>query len=50
MLTIPEGCEVELWLDAREKIKYSCLGELPNGLKKYKLTGGKMVLLKLKYT
>lgn len=50
MLTIPEGCEVELWLDAREKIKYPCLGELPNGLKKYKLTAGKMVLLKLKYT
>jgi hypothetical protein len=48
-LEIPEGTEVELWLDSREK---TGLTEVPggeNGIKKYRLTGGIKVSLKLRY-
>lgn len=49
ILDIPEGCEVELWLDGKEQIKYSSLGE-HSGIKKYRLPGGQVVRLKLRYT
>jgi len=48
-LEIPEGCEIELWLDEREKVNYPSIGQSVNGIKKYKLTGGS-IKLKLKYT
>lgn len=49
-LVIPAGCEVELWLDAREKVTYPLIGEGPAGIRKYQLQGGQTVKLKLKYT
>jgi hypothetical protein len=48
-LNIPEGCEVELWLDAREKVKCTGVGKTHEGLKKYILKE-KKVKFKLKYS
>jgi hypothetical protein len=48
-LEVPEGTEVELWLDSREK---AGLPEIPGGtnsIKKYRLSGGSKVSLKLRY-
>jgi alpha-L-rhamnosidase len=48
-LEVPEGTEVELWLDSREK---PGLPEIPGGtnsIKKYRLAGGSKVSLKLRY-
>jgi alpha-L-rhamnosidase len=48
-LEVPEGTEVELWLDSREK---TGLPEVPGGntgIKKYRLAGGSKVSLKLRF-
>lgn len=49
-IDIPAGCEVELWLDAREKVKYQLTGEEQGGLRRYIVNGGQKIRLNLKYT
>ncbi len=49
-LDVPQGTEVELWLDAREKIDLPMIEKLKNGITKYSLKGSSKIMLKLKYT
>jgi alpha-L-rhamnosidase len=49
-LEVPNGNEVELWLDSREKVKLPVIGKTVNGIIKYRLTGGSKLSLKLKFT
>jgi hypothetical protein len=48
-LEVPEGIEVELWLDSREKPGLPEITGVNNSIKKYHLTGGSKVSLKLRY-
>jgi hypothetical protein len=48
-LDVPAGTEVELWLDAREKIDLPEIEKSVNRITKYSLAGGSKVKLKLKY-
>jgi alpha-L-rhamnosidase len=47
-LTVPDGMEVELWLDSRERVKLQKTVE-EKGISKYLLTGGSRISLQLKY-
>ena len=49
-LAVPAGQEVELWLDAREKVSLPLKGKNENGTNKYRIAGGTSIKLKLKYT
>jgi hypothetical protein len=49
-LDVPQGTEVELWLDGREKIDLPVIEKLKNGITKYSLKGSSKIMLKLKYT
>jgi len=49
-LDVPQGTEVELWLDGREKIDLPVVEKTGKGITKYKLTGGSKIQLKLKFT
>ncbi|HLN54559.1 MAG TPA: alpha-L-rhamnosidase N-terminal domain-containing protein [Bacteroidales bacterium] len=49
-LTVPQGIEVELWLDSREDVKLEKSGGNDSGISKYIVKGGSKITLKLKYT
>ena len=49
-LAVPAGQEVELWLDASEKVSLPLKGKNENGTNKYRIAGGTSIKLKLKYT
>ena len=48
-LDVPNGTEVELWLDDREKIDLPLVEKTINGIAKYRLAGGSKIQLKLRY-
>ena len=48
-LDVPNGTEVELWLDAREKTDLPVVEKTGNGIAKYRLSGGSKIQLKLRY-
>jgi hypothetical protein len=48
-LEVPEGTEVELWLDSREKTGLPEIPGGPDSIKKYRLSGGSKVSLKLRF-
>ncbi|MDD6209696.1 MAG: alpha-L-rhamnosidase, partial [Bacteroidales bacterium] len=47
-LDVPKDCEIELWLDKREKVKFPGCGSY-NNLNKYLLKGGKNYTFHLRY-
>jgi len=49
-LEVPEGIEVELWLDSREKVSLPEVQEQSNGITKYRLAGGSKIKLRLRYS
>jgi alpha-L-rhamnosidase len=49
-LLVPEGNEVELWLDSREKVNLPEIEKNRRGITKYRLAGGSALKLKLKFT
>jgi hypothetical protein len=49
-LDVPQGTEVELWLDAKEKTDLPLIEKTGNGIAKYRLAGGSKIQLKLRYT
>jgi len=49
-IDVPNGTEVELWLDGREKIDLPVVEKTSNGIAKYRLAGGSKIQLKLRFT
>jgi alpha-L-rhamnosidase len=49
LLDVPKETEVELWLDNREKVKFTEVGKASNGITKYRVAGGTKIELKLRY-
>jgi hypothetical protein len=48
-LDVPQGTEVELWLDAREKTNLPLIEKTGNGIAKYRLAGGSKIQLKVRF-
>jgi alpha-L-rhamnosidase len=48
-LKVPEGVEVELWLDSREKTSLQLIRRENNGISRYRVDGGSEISLRLRY-